>query len=54
MCLGFWVGIGWFLLGLKPVVGFDAFTTALISGSIASGSCWIIRVILARLGEDQL
>jgi hypothetical protein len=54
MCLGFWVGIGWCLLGLSPMNGLGFFVDLMMAGFIASGSCWIIRVILFNLGEDDL
>ena len=53
MCMGFHVGVFWFAVGLIDIdlrlnLGW------LAAGSLASGVCWIIRVLLYRLGEDSL
>lgn len=54
MCMGVPVGIGWFLLGLRPDLDAPFLVSMTACGMISSGSCWIIRVILNRLGEDAL
>lgn len=54
MCLGFWVGIGWAIVGIGPVIYSDYLAYLLSSGFISSGTCWVFRVILHRLGEDSL
>jgi hypothetical protein len=50
MCIGFPVGI---LISLFQFDGIS-WSKAIILGFGASGACWIIRVILAKLGEDLL
>lgn len=44
MCVGFWVGLvlAW-PAGMQPALGACA----------SSGFCWIARVVLRRLGEDE-
>jgi uncharacterized membrane protein len=54
MCLSVPVGIGWFLLGLSPQIDAPFLVSAAACGMISSGSCWILRVALHRLGEDEL
>ena len=54
MCMGVPVGIGWFLLGLRPDIGASFWVSAAACGMISSGSCWIVRVVLSHLGEDAL
>lgn len=51
LCLAFWVGIFWYLCGLMAIRASFAFVAA---GAVSSGFTWIIRVILYKLGEDDL
>ena len=54
MCTGAWVGGAWVALGLRLPVH-AALATQLIAGAaVSSGWCWILRVVLKRLGEDEL
>jgi len=54
MCLGIWVGAGWSLLGVGPGTNLGKVMNAAVAGAVASGWCWMMRVVLARLGEDEL
>lgn len=53
MCFGFPVGIFWCALGVWPGTG-RAAADLLAAGAASSGWCWIMRVLLHRLGEDEL
>jgi len=54
MCLGLWVGVGWALLGLFPPTADHRWVDIAAAGPISSGFCWAMRVVLHRLGEDEL
>jgi len=54
MCLGFWVGSGWFMVGLQPAMNAPYWVEVVAAGMIASGTSWIARVILHHFGEDLL
>ncbi len=54
MCIGVPVGVAWSLLGLSPGVGRPLALDAGVAGFVSSGWCWIVRVVLHRLGEDEL
>jgi len=54
MCFSVPVGAGWCLVGLSPGTGLYLPFDAAASGAIASAFCWIMRVALFRLGEDEL
>jgi hypothetical protein len=54
MCMGLWVGTVWCLLGLGPGSHLSRWMDVAVAGTVASGWCWIARVVLARLGEDAL
>jgi len=54
MCISVPVGVGWYLLGLRPELDASYWVSAAACGMISSGSCWIFRVVLFRLGEDEL
>ena len=54
MCVGFWVGAGLTLLGLGPFVTHPLVVRAALNGFTASAVCWILHVILARLGAEDL
>jgi hypothetical protein len=54
MCVGFWVGLGIYTAGLRPNIGATWWVSGGCLALAASGWCWIVRVALARLGEDRL
>lgn len=54
MCLGLWVGAGWAVLGLWPRTGLPVGLEHLAAGCASSGFCWVVHVVLHRLGEDEL
>lgn len=54
MCISVPIGFGWFLLGLRPDIGASFWVSAAAAGMISSASCWTFRVVLNRLGEDEL
>lgn len=59
MCFGFWAGVFWALAGLWPhtVLWGRAWMRPLellAAGCVSSATCWIVRVVLHRLGEDEL
>jgi hypothetical protein len=54
MCIGVPVGAGWALIGLSPGTGLSWALDAVAAGFASSGFCWMMRVVLHRLGEDQL
>lgn len=58
MCFGFAVGIFFYFMGLGswyPRVEIWQYPAKFIAvGSISSGFCWVVRVVLSRLGEDNL
>ena len=54
MCLGVPVGMGWNLVGLDLALALPRFVEALVAGALSSGWCWTLRVVLHRLGEDEL
>lgn len=54
MCFSVPVGVGWALLGVFPRGGVPMWVDLAAAGAIASGFCWMMRVLLYRLGEDEL
>lgn len=51
MCFGFWAGVFWSPFLWHPI---ELPLGLLAAGCISSGFCWIVRVVLYRLGEDAL
>ena len=54
MCMGLWVGVSLSIAGLGAVSGIGKIRQDIISGFVASGWCWMVRVVMSRLGEDEL
>jgi len=54
MCIGVPVGVGWSLVGLTLPVGLGYLGNAIVAASVSSGWCWMVRVVMHRLGEDEL
>lgn len=54
MCMGVPVGCAWYLIGIDVVSQLNGLVAFFASGMISSGSCWMIRVVMAKLGEDEL
>jgi len=54
MCFGFAVGVGWCVLGLWPDLGLVWWTQWAAAGAVSSGWCWMARVVLHKLGEDDI
>ena len=56
MCFSFWVGIALGILGVGPCQLLPLFLIGkiLADGFAASAICWIIHVILVRLGSEEL
>lgn len=57
MCMGFWAGIFWYVLGIFPSINLNCPSKIvywLLAGCIGSAGCWATRVILSKLGEDNL
>lgn len=52
MCFGFWAGVIIFLGDY--FLSLDMAYLTFRAGLMASGVCWIVRVVLAKLGSDQL
>ena len=52
MCMGVPVGVVWSLLGLSPGSGLGVALDA--AGFASSGWCWMVRVVMHHLGEDDL
>ena len=60
MCFGFWAGFFWSgslwpmiampLLGRTEALALNT----LAAGCVSSGFCWMVRVVLHKLGEDEL
>lgn len=54
MCLGFFVGVAWRLGGIGVDGGLNMPLNLFLNGLLASAGCWAARVVLHRLGEDEL
>jgi hypothetical protein len=54
MCIGVPVGAAWSLVGLTLPAGFGYFGNAIVAAFVSSGWCWTVRVVMPRLGEDEL
>jgi hypothetical protein len=58
MCVGLWVGLGLALLeprlGPLATLGLPRWEQGLGEAFAASGVCWAIHVVLARLGAEEL
>ena len=58
MCTGFWVGLSWSFLGLGTCNELRFYPVDLIGlvadGCLASGTTWIIFVVLEKLGAAKL
>jgi hypothetical protein len=54
MCFSVPVGIGWALLELFPPTGAARWVDVAAAGAVSSGFCWVTRVVMHRLGEDDL
>ncbi len=54
MCMGVPVGIIVCLIGIFPYTEMALWKDLIAAGAMSSGFNWIIRVVLARLGEDNL
>jgi len=54
MCVGVPVGVIWCWVGLRPGTGLPFWWDIAASGCISSAWCWMTRVVLHRLGEDEL
>jgi hypothetical protein len=54
MCMGVPVGIAWAFTGLWPALPCARVTSLVAAGAASSAMCWVLRVILHRLGEDEL
>lgn len=54
MCSSVPVGVGWALAGLFPPADAVRGVELAAAGAVSSGFCWAMRVIMHRLGEDEL
>ena len=57
MCMGLWVGAFFSVMGWTPVIhgwASSRLNSVVIYGLVSSGWCWIVRVVLHSLGEDDL
>lgn len=54
MCIGLPVGMAWALVGIDLGTGLSPVWQVVAAGFSSSGWCWAMRVIMARLGEDEL
>jgi hypothetical protein len=52
MCMGYWVGLGLFLAGMR--FNLDTKVDWFVIASAGSGFCWMVRVVLNKLDEDSL
>jgi hypothetical protein len=56
MCVGFWVGFGssFVLPEICPVHGASWYVEALGNGFASLALCWILHVVLTKLGAEDL
>lgn len=54
MCFGFAVGVGWCALDLWPDLGLVWWKQWAAAGAVSSGWCWLVRVLLHKLDEDNI
>ena len=54
MCFGVPVGVAVSLLGLEPTPPIGWFGELIVAGAVSSAGCWIIHVVLQRLGAGEL
>jgi hypothetical protein len=54
MCIGVPVGAAWSLVGLTPPADLGYAGNAIVGAAVSSGWCWMVRVVMHRLGEDDL
>lgn len=60
MCMGFWTGAAASLAGLPLFIRCDgvgagaAAATLLANGCAGSAICWVLHVVLAKLGAEEL
>jgi hypothetical protein len=56
MCFSFWVGIAFGIRGIGPgqFLPLSLIERILSDGCAASAACWIIHVLLVRLGSEKL
>lgn len=58
MCVGWWVGFGLALLeprlGPLTALGWPRWGQGLGEAFAASGACWAVHVVLAKLGAEEL
>jgi len=54
MCFGFAAGLFWGPGGIWPATGLGAVVDYLAGATSSSSTCWVLRLVLHRLGEDEL
>jgi hypothetical protein len=56
MCVGWWVGLALGLLGIGPAegIGWPLLAKALADAFCSAGWCWVMHVVLVRLGAREL
>ena len=58
MCVGWWIGLGLALLepriGPLTMFGWPRWGQALGEACMASAACWVVHVVLAKLGAEEL
>jgi len=55
MCMGWWVGLAVSALGMDVTdIGYDYRLEYVADAFVSSGTCWIIHVVLVKLGSDKL
>lgn len=53
MCFGFAAGVLWAAVGLWPRVTWLP-VDMLAAGCASSGACWVVHVVMHKMGEDEL
>ncbi len=57
LCMGFWAGILFSVIGLSPaasLITWDNHLYAFLDALAASAVCWFAHVVLLKLGSDKL